>query len=132
MRQYGLGIKILEPLTPATSRRVVYYAVKRYNNYMISRDQALSILRAHRAELNALGVCRAAVFGSVSRGEPLPDSDLDIMIEMEESARLTVFDYVGIRDKVAALFPVPTDVVDASAMKSSIARSAARDAVYAF
>jgi predicted nucleotidyltransferase len=99
---------------------------------MISKDQALDILRRHKAELKALGVRRAAVFGSVSRGEAGPDSDLDIMIELDEPNKLTMFDYAGIKRQVAELFPVRTDVVAKDSMKRAIGTSALRDAVYAF
>lgn len=99
---------------------------------MISRDQALGILRRHQAELKALGVRRAAVFGSVSRGEARPDSDLDIMIELDNAEHLTAFDYAGIKRKVAALFPVRTDVVAHDSIKKSVSAAVSRDAIYAF
>lgn len=99
---------------------------------MISKDEALDILRRHQAELRALGVRRAAVFGSVSRGEAGPDSDLDIMIELENANRLTAFDYAGIKLAIEELFPVPTDVVSTDFLKIPVGMTALRDAVYAF
>jgi predicted nucleotidyltransferase len=35
------------------------------------------------------------VFGSVARGENRPDSDVDIMIDIDLQAHVTLFDYVG-------------------------------------
>jgi predicted nucleotidyltransferase len=99
---------------------------------MIQRDEALRILRRHKAELRARGIRRAAIFGSVSRGEARADSDLDIMIEIDRPDRLTVFDLVALKRAVAKLFPGPVDVVDASALKRGVGRTAKRDAVYAF
>lgn len=99
---------------------------------MIERDEALRILRRHKARLRARGIRRAAVFGSVSRGEARAGSDLDIMIEMDRPDRLTVFDLVAIKQAVAELFPGPVDVVDAAALKHGIDRTVKRDAVYAF
>lgn len=72
---------------------------------MIEREEALRILRRHKARLRARGIRRAAVFGSVSRGEARAGSDLDIMIEMDRPDRLTVFDLVAIKQAVAELFP---------------------------
>jgi predicted nucleotidyltransferase len=40
-------------------------------------DEFLATLRAH-------GVVRAHLFGSVSRGEERPDSDLDLLVEFSE------------------------------------------------
>ena len=99
---------------------------------MIAPEKALRILREHKAELKAKGVRRAAVFGSVSRGEARADSDLDVLIEIDHVARLTVFELVRIKRAVAGLFPGRVDVVNAGSLKSGVARTAKRDAVYAF
>lgn len=99
---------------------------------MIARDDALRILRQHEAELRARGIRRAAIFGSVSRGEARADSDLDVLIEIDGSDRLTVFDFVGIKRAVAELFAGRVDVVHAAALKPGVGRTVRRDAVYAF
>ena len=52
---------------------------------------------------------RAAVFGSVARGDSRPDSDIDIMVEIDPEAHLTVFDYMGLKDYIAGLFDGPVD-----------------------
>jgi len=49
----------------------------------------------------ARGVTHAAVFGSVARGENRPDSDIDIMIDIDPEAHITLFDYVGLQDYIA-------------------------------
>lgn len=99
---------------------------------MLTKDRALEILREHKAELRAMGVRRVAVFGSVSRGDAKPGSDLDIMIELDSSAELTAFDYAGIKQTIGALFPVRTDVVAADLLKKPVSETAFRDAAYAF
>jgi predicted nucleotidyltransferase len=99
---------------------------------MVARDDALRILREHEAELKARGVRRAAIFGSVSRGEARADSDLDVLIEIDDPSHLTVFDLVRIKRTVAELFPGRVDVVNAADLKAGVGRSAKRDAVYAF
>ncbi len=99
---------------------------------MVARDEALRILRKHKAELKAQGIRRAAVFGSVSRGEAGRGSDLDVLIEIEDVNSLTVFDFVRIKRAVADLFSGRVDVVNAGSLKREISDSAGRDAVDAF
>jgi predicted nucleotidyltransferase len=41
----------------------------------------------------ARGVRHAAVLGSVARGDSRPDSEIDIMIEIDPEAHLTALDY---------------------------------------
>ena len=94
-------------------------------------EDALLILRRHESDLRARGVRRAALFGSVARGENRPDSDIDIMIEIEPEADIGVFEYAEIKEYIASLFDGPVDVVSRDNLKPFI-RPAAADAVYAF
>ena len=99
---------------------------------MISRHDALRILRRHEADLRARGIRRAGIFGSVSRGKPQADSDLDVLIEIDKAHRLNVFEFVGIKRAVAELFPGRVDVVNAAALRPGVSRSVRRDLIYAF
>ena len=72
------------------------------------------------------------MFGSVARGENRPDSDIDILVEFDPDARVTVFDYVGVKDYIAGLFEQLVDVIDRDALKPHLREPSARDAVYAF
>jgi predicted nucleotidyltransferase len=98
---------------------------------MNSQD-AIAILVAHRDDLRARGVRHAALFGSVARGEARPESDLDILIELDPDAKIGVFEYVGIRRYIADLFANPVDVVDRQSLKAHVRPSAENDAIYAF
>jgi len=99
---------------------------------MINASDALATLRHYESALRARGIRRAAIFGSVARGDNRPDSDLDIMIEIEPEAHLTVFGYVGLKEYVASLFEGPVDVVSRDGLKPYVRPAAMRDAVYAF
>lgn len=56
------------------------------------------------------GVARLEVFGSVSRGEATPDSDIDLLYELKPEARLG-FAFFDLEDDLAALFGRPVDLV---------------------
>lgn len=98
----------------------------------MNAQEALAILRRHESDLRARGIAHAAVFGSIARGEIRPDSDIDIMIDIDPNAHVTLFDYVGLQDYIAALFDRPVDVIDREALKPDLRTPTARDAVYAF
>jgi predicted nucleotidyltransferase len=95
-------------------------------------NEALQTLRRSEPNLRARGVRRAAVFGSVARGDSRPDSDIDIMVEIDPEAHLTVFDYVDLKDYIAGLFDRPVDVVNRDGLKSYVRPAATVDAIYAF
>jgi predicted nucleotidyltransferase len=98
----------------------------------MSRDAVLEILRAHESDLRRRGVLRAALFGSAARGDATPQSDLDIMVEIDPAAGVDLYQYVGIRQYIADLFAVPVDVADRAMLVETVRRTAERDAVYAF
>ena len=96
------------------------------------RNQALSLLRAHEGELRRRGVRRAALFGSVVRGEAQADSDVDILIELDEENSPDLFAYAGLVDYIRALFTGPVDVANRASLKPHVRPAAEREAVYAF
>jgi predicted nucleotidyltransferase len=93
---------------------------------------ALDTLRRNEYALRARGVSHAALFGSVARGESRPDSDVDILVEFDPTAGVTVFDYVDVKDYIAGLFAEPVDVIDRDALKPHLRDASTRDAIYAF
>src|SRR3954453_8979291 len=98
----------------------------------MNSPDALAILRQSEAALRERGVLHAALFGSVARGENHSGSDVDIMVEIDPEARITVFDYVELKEYIANLFDGPVDVVNREGLKSYVAPAATADAVYAF
>jgi len=97
----------------------------------MNSSEALETLRRSEHALRGRGVKHAALFGSVARGENRSDSDIDIMIEIDPEARITVFDYVDIKDYIAQLFDGP-DVVNRDGLKPYVRPAAMADAIYAF
>ncbi|MGC2203880.1 MAG: nucleotidyltransferase domain-containing protein, partial [Stellaceae bacterium] len=80
----------------------------------------------------ARGVRHAALFGSCARGDNRPDSDIDIMIEMDPAAGIGVYEYVALKNYIAELFNQPVDVVSRDSLKHYVRAAAVADAVYAF
>ena len=98
----------------------------------MDRRDIIAILRENEAPLRQRGVRHAALFGSCARGEQRPDSDVDIMIEVDPAARIGVYEYVAIKDYIAGLFDAHVDVVRRDRLKPYVGSAAARDAIYAF
>ena len=58
--------------------------------------EILEILRRHRGELAEFGVRRIGLFGSYVRGEATPDSDMDILVEMDAPLLSAVIQSYGL------------------------------------
>jgi uncharacterized protein len=98
----------------------------------IDREEIIATLRAHQAELRRRGVRHAALFGSLARGESNCTSDIDILIELDPEAAVGLFEYVGITQYLADLFPARVDVANRSSLKPLVRPNVERDALYAF
>jgi predicted nucleotidyltransferase len=98
----------------------------------MNAQDVLATLRRYEDALHERGVRHAALFGSMARGDSHPGSDIDILVEFDPDARVTVFDYAGVKEFIAGLFSHPVDVIDREGLKPHLRQSSARDAVYAF
>lgn len=98
----------------------------------MTREEVIAILRAHETELKKQKVAHAALFGSLARGEERPDSDIDILVELDEAALPSLWDYAGVCGYIEDLFPIKVDVAQRAGLKAHVRPSAERDAIYAF
>ncbi len=92
----------------------------------------IAVLREHEGELRRQGVTHAALFGSVARGDDGPDSDLDIMVQIDPAADVNLYDYVGITQFIGDLFAGRADVSDREMLIEPVRREAEREAIFAF
>lgn len=90
-----------------------------------------SIVRERRRELLDLarryGARNVRVFGSVARGEARPDSDVDLLIDLEPGR--TLLDLIGLRQDASELLGVDVDVVTLDMLREPVRHEAERDAV---
>ena len=101
-------------------------------NEAMNRQEILDRLRENERALRARGVTHAALFGSRARGDDRPESDTDILIDIDPEAELSVYDYMGLKRYIASLLEGSVDVIDREALKPHVRPPAEGDAVYAF
>lgn len=62
------------------------------------------------------------IFGSYLRGEEKEGSDLDILVEFEESATLSLLDFVALENYLSEALEVKVDLVEKSVLKPRIGK----------
>lgn len=68
------------------------------------------------------GVVAVGVFGSYVRGEQRVDSDVDVLLELEQPPRIDLFDLVRLEDYLSELLGVKVDVALRGSLRKRIGR----------
>ncbi len=72
---------------------------------------------------------RAYLFGSCSRGEETPDSDVDLLVTYTPNARISLLTVGGILHDLENLLQRPVDLVEEGYLKPFASASANRDKI---
>jgi len=92
-----------------------------YNQDMKSIDEIQNILREQKPYLaEKFGVEIVGVFGSYVRQEQRPDSDLDILIELDRPPRISLIGLVELEDYLSQLLGVKVDLAIKKNLKRRI------------
>jgi hypothetical protein len=97
----------------------------------MSRPAVDALLRTHRDQILAIaerhGASNVRVFGSVARGEARPDSDVDILVDLELGRSL--FDHAQLQIDLEALLGRKVDVVSARGLRSHLRDRVLQEAI---
>ncbi len=88
--------------------------------YRQNRDEILRLAQHH-------GARRIRVFGSVARGEAGPDSDLDLLVDLEKGRSL--FDIIGLKQDLEDLVGCRVEVMTEAGVSRYVRESIVREAV---
>ena len=95
----------------------------------MERDQVLSTLRRHSADLKGLGASSLYLFGSIAKNEASPQSDVDLFFDFDDP-RFSLVELVALKDRIGELLHAPADVMSRGSihprLRSSIEGSALR------
>ena len=96
-----------------------------------SLDEIKRILKKHEKELKEkYGVKEIGIFGSYLRGEAKEESDLDILVEFDPEAKISLLDFVELENYLSDLLGVKVDLVERSALKPRIGKQILGEVVY--
>lgn len=95
----------------------------------MNREETVRILSAHRDEFRKLGITRLALFGSVVRDQDRPDSDIDLLIDLDRRRRFSLLDQAGLQSFFEDLLGRPVDVIRRDLLKPFLRDSILAEAV---
>ena len=94
---------------------------------MQSREDIFKLLETERDSIRRLGVHRLGLFGSFVRNEQRPDSDIDILVQMQGN---TFAAYFEVLDFLEELLGRKVDLVPEEDIKPLLKNRILREVVY--
>ena len=94
--------------------------------------EVIRLLRANRGELEKIGIRHAEIFGSVARGEDLPDSDVDILVDLDPAIVRDLFAYSRVQRTLQDIVGRRVDIARRGRTRPELDIELVRDAVHAY
>lgn len=90
----------------------------------------IEVLKKYDAALRENGATALFIFGSRARGTARPDSDLDLFIDYNPTAKIpNMFRLMQIEDKISEALGIPVTITTRDALHPSMKGSIEREAV---
>jgi predicted nucleotidyltransferase len=99
---------------------------------MMTLEEIIARLRPTIPALRAEGVTKLAIFGSRARGDERPDSDLDVLVEVDPETKFSLLNLVGVEHIVHDATGLRTQASLRRSMDERMAKRIADDLVEVF
>ena len=96
----------------------------------MNKQQIIDTIQANRILLEEFSVKSISVFGSVVRDEARPGSDVDILVEFKPDARIGLFTFVHLKNRLSDLLGCPVDLVTPDALHPALKDEILEEAVH--
>jgi len=98
---------------------------------LMTPDKIKGILSRHKTELkNRFRVKEIGIFGSYLKGEHSNKSDLDVLVEFQKDAKLSLLDVADLEITLSELLDVKVDLVEKKCLKPYIGQRILNEVIY--
>jgi uncharacterized protein len=98
----------------------------------LTRDDLIRHLAALEPALRAEGVTGLALFGSRARQDNRPDSDIDLVIDIEPERRFSLLDLIGVQHRIADKLGIEANILPRRSLAPGFVRELRRDGIVIF
>ena len=87
----------------------------------MKRDEAISRLRRHEADLKRLGVAHLYIFGSTARGEARDNFNVDLFFDYEKG-KFGLFELMDVKEYATNIFGSNADIMTRDSLHKTLRR----------
>ena len=98
---------------------------------MMKPKEAVVLLQENHAVLKENNVKALYLFGSIVRGEDKPGSDVDILVEFQPGARVSLFGLARLQRRLTEILGRPVDLMTFDALHKAFKERIIKEAVRA-
>lgn len=95
-------------------------------------ESVIAMLQAHEAELRRAGIRHLSLFGSVARGNPETESDVDLAADFDPGARLDLIRLTALERRISDILGCRVDLLPEPVEKPRLQANIDRDRRRAF
>ena len=98
----------------------------------LKRDEILASLRRLESQLRGKGITHLAIFGSRARGDQRPESDLDVLVDIEDGIKFSLLDLIGISHIIGDELGIPANMFMRRSLEKKMAQTIEPDIIEIF
>ena len=97
----------------------------------MQRDEAITRLKQHEADLRRLGVERLFLFGSTARNEARPDSDVDLFFDYPRG-KFGLYELIDVKAAADSILGCKADIMTRDSIHKRLRANVEAEAVPVF
>ena len=98
----------------------------------IRREEVIAALRRLERRIRQEGVTHLAIFGSRARGDNRPESDLDVLVDVQADRKFSLLDLIGVSHVISDEIGIPANMFMRRSLEPEMARTIAPDIIEIF
>lgn len=98
---------------------------------ILELEKIINILKKHKEELRKkYHLKEIGIFSSYVRGEQSSKSDIDILVEFEEDAKIGLLEFIKMENYLSDLLGIKVDLVEKRALKPRIGKYILKEVIF--